>query len=88
MLCALAAKLGWDHPRVRPHASLPAGHLAREPQESVRAHDERSVTRSTTTASSTSARWAISGHPVAGRNWSKTLVKWLLEYGFVQCESD
>ena len=25
---------------------------------------------------------------MAGRNWYKTLVKWLLEYGFVQCESD
>ena len=34
-----------------------------------------------------SARWAT-GHPMAGRNWYKTLVKWLLEYGFVQCESD
>ena len=28
------------------------------------------------------------GNPTAGRNWYKTLVKWLLEYGFEQCESD
>eukprot|EP00966_Prymnesium_polylepis_P097016 2247504-Prymnesium_polylepis.1 len=45
--------------------------------------------KKTTTAPSTFCEVGnLYGSPTAGRNWYKTLVKWLLDYGFEQCDSD